>query len=263
MSNFTFDNKQTHPTLYQKEENKPLGQLKTSSTCILHTYQALALWRGKKPSEHKRGFYGVPYASLKLLEIENKIIKDDPYADALYLMIENRITASQEYNKQQSEQLNFQVKNKLNDSFSFSKSTSINPINIELNFKCPLAYKLVHLITIIDEYVRTLITLKHIGEMSSKECSAKAEKAANSYRSIIALIQRFDYTKTITRWDVVKQTGLADELKNQFEWINLTDDMLKRVNRAITAPEPAIDTIKSPPAIPSEIFTPPHQELPK
>ncbi|WP_298771679.1 PFL_4669 family integrating conjugative element protein [uncultured Shewanella sp.] len=262
MSKFTFDDKLTHPGPTQKEVSKTLGQLKTSSTCILHTYQALALWRGKRPSEHKRGFYGVPYASLKLLEIENKIINDDPYADALYLMIENRITSAQEHNNQQNEQLHFQVVNKLNDSFSFSKSISINPISIELNFKCPLAYKLVHLITIIDQYVRTLITLKHIGEMSSKECSAKAEKAANSYRSIIALVQRFDYTKTITRWDVVKKTSLADELKNQFEWINLTDDMLKRINRATTAPEPTVDTIKIPPAIPSEILPPVPQKQP-
>ncbi|GIU31284.1 PFL_4669 family integrating conjugative element protein [Shewanella sp. MBTL60-007] len=215
-----------------------VGKLETTSHCTLHTYHALKLWRGKRPNKatNTRGFYGLPYSSTKLSNLENLIRMDNPYADELFKLIEKH---SQEYAlkiQNQADKMKSHIDGKLPDGFSFAKSTSIKPIEFNLTFKCPLAYKLVMLIMAIDSFARIHISAKHIGELSSKDCSNLIEKASKSYRSIVNAIERFDYSKSVTRQDVINQTQQFREAQATLGWINLSEGILSGSERASCAP---------------------------
>ena len=215
-----------------------VGKLETTSQCTLHTYHALKLWRGKRPNKatNTRGFYGLPYSSTKLSNLENLIKMDNPYADEIFKLIETHSQESAKKIQAQADKMKSIIDNKLPDGFSFSKSTSIKPIEFNLTFKCPLAYKLVMLIMAIDSFARIHISAKHIGELSSKDCSNLIEKASKAYRSIVNAIERFDYSKAVTRQDVLNQTQQFREAQSTLGWITLSEGILSCTERASCAP---------------------------
>lgn len=144
------------------------GTIKSEVSLLLHTKEALKIFMGRKENKAE-GVHHIPGISVyaKLLRvIWGACLGGNPFAKYWIQKIEVVLAESEADLKTFLADLEEQV---AIPRLKISKSLSVNPIEVKLNFATPYTYKVVYCLGMLDEIVAKLITLRHMALISPVE----------------------------------------------------------------------------------------------
>lgn len=167
------------------------GSIKSDVSLMLHSKEALKIFMGRKENKAE-GIHHIPGVSVyaKLLRtIWGSCLAGNPFAKYWIKKIEEKLDESKEDLQAYFDQLEQQqpVSKRLN----ISKSISVKPVKVNLNFATPYTYKVVYCLVLFDEIVTKLITLRHIALISPVEFDRGVKESRGAINRVLNAIGGF------------------------------------------------------------------------
>jgi integrating conjugative element protein (TIGR03761 family) len=193
-----------------------IGSLRSEIVLSLHTYHAARLWSGRKPnsSDKHQGVLGLT----GFLHLTNLIriaaAQDDPYADWMIILIDERIERAKEKLAEIRSQVR-EVIDSIPKQLNVSENLNISPARMPLFVNSPLGFQGVYLLVEFDELARDLLLAQHIGLMGRRNMEELLDRAAHQIRSTFAMVQNYRNTG-ISRDDVAANNARAREVIERF-----------------------------------------------
>lgn len=219
------------PTNSNLATDKQPGGLISDATMELHTRNAYALVEGRQQSEGKHDITGLRQCGKALRMILAGCREDDPYADWFLLQIHRYFETQSAYLKT----LNGAADRKLTDQhgITLTSSSSSTPTVITLNFSSPYGYRAAFLLRDLDDFIRKVRTLTHVGLLTRPETAKQIKQATTVVRSAFHKTLGYRFTG-ITAADYQQRTVKAKEAIER--WGEIPADVLDGSNVAPYAP---------------------------
>ena len=210
------------------------GPLRSAITIELHTHLATRLWQGRQatPEEQIYGIIGMP----RFLNIMNMLrldaTTDNPYADMLTLLLDERLHAA----RQEMDSLIDSLKSifkLLPETMTIENCLSIQPARFPVFSSSPLGFIAIYLLTDFDKLMRNLMLAHHMALVNRVELNDLRQRGGNLIRSIFVLAQRYRRIP-VTRQDIREGNARASAAQEQAGPV--PDDILDGTRRSAYAP---------------------------
>ena len=202
-------------------------------TIELSTKPAYRLFTGRQRTDKRRGILGVPGFSGILKGIETDIRNDDPYADFFFHKIERSIDELEFYLKEELADIEELQKLKVPNGMKVPEVSSKSPAVMPLRFSSKLGFRLCFQLLTIDEIMKKILMLSHIGIMSSKEKFSHFSNLERKFRSVMSQVYQYKHTG-VNRDDMMTKNQRA--MKAIKEMGELEEGYLKGELRSDEAP---------------------------
>lgn len=166
------------------------GAIRSKVTLMLHTKEALKIFMGRK-EDKENGIHHIPGISVyaKLLRtIWGACLSGQPFAKYWIQKIEIKLAETEQDLKQFLESLK---EHESKSIFNISKSLSVKPVEVELNFATPYTYKVVYCLVLVDEIAAKLITLRHLALIPTSEFNKGIRDARGAMNRLLNSIGGF------------------------------------------------------------------------
>jgi integrating conjugative element protein (TIGR03761 family) len=233
-----------------------LGVLRSEQQIQLHTSQAITLWNGEKRSSlnadepvgsesngiQKKGRRYTPHNMRMVAQaamlMEGDIKNDNPFADYWFDMVFSRVEALQSDITEKLAQLNTFLESKLPENFSFSMTTSKNPVTYSVRSGSVMYYRFLFLILTIDKYIRRVKQAEHYGSIPRETARVYLRSSADECRKVISACATYRHYE-VTRDDVATNNQRAREAAEFYEKLSIvpTPEHIKGTLRNPFAPE--------------------------
>lgn len=203
----------------------------------ISTAFAYRLWKGRPKSGQNTQIMGVPGFAAMVRKIEGHIRNDDPYADYVYLLIEERIQAvAGEIAAERSGIEDF-IKSAIPEEMSLPEVGSNAPQKVKVRFTSPLAFRLSYQVISVDQILRRVLLANHVAAMTTQEKHEVIARLSNIIRGVMHMV--FLFTPTgVTRDDIAANNAKARKAREVManSLGELPEDILAGTRRADDAP---------------------------
>ncbi len=182
--------KATDPSSSSEPFEDP-GSIKSDVSLMLHSKEALKIFMGRKENKQE-GIHHIPGVSVyaKLLRtIWGSCLAGNPFAKYWIKKIEEKLKESEEDLQAYFDQL--EKYQPPSARLNISKSISVKPVEVKLNFATPYTYKVVYCLVLFDEIVTKLITLRHIALISPYEFDRGVRESRGAINRVLNAIGGF------------------------------------------------------------------------
>lgn len=204
----------------------------------ISTVFAYRLWKGRPKSGQDMPIMGLPGFAAMLRKIEDHIRNDDPYADYVYLLIEERIEAiAGEIAAERSGIEDF-IKSAIPEEMSLPEVGSNAPQKVKVRFTSPLAFKLSYQVIAVDQIIRRVLLANHVAAMTTQEKHEVIARLSNIIRGVMHMVFMFTATG-VTRDDLAANNAKARKAREVMANSigELPEDILAGTRRASEAPK--------------------------
>ncbi len=173
--------------------NRP-GPLRTKGKITLHTRSAHRLFYGRMRDEKKnvQAITGLVRFALNMNQLSDLAAKDDPYADAVLLKVEAKLSVTKKYVNECIIELEQLLDDTEDISIDFHQS--VRPIDVPLEFRTTYGFVAARLIAKYDKLVRLALTAKHIGMIFSEDWGRFNGRAGRMIRDAFHASSVYRYT---------------------------------------------------------------------
>ncbi len=159
----TTDKKSPAPSDARSAQAAQPGRLRGSYAIILHTRQAQRLFRGRRKTDDKPGIIGLTAFSAIMTRIWEAAGLDDPYADWFLLQAEQAIEEARKGVHARQQEVDRVLQSR--ERVKIEVASSLEPVEMPLNFPTPYGYMGAYLIEDFDQLVLSLLTAVHVALM--------------------------------------------------------------------------------------------------
>lgn len=155
----------------------------------VHTNLALQMWQGREQDIERdiRPIIGVTRFASAIAHIWNESARDNPMADWILLIAEERFQVASELIDQ-----NLSTLREILEGQAFfddiESATNIRPIVLPLNFHCPWGYKAATLLKKFDDVVRLSLTATHLGLVGASDWEVLVRESARRMRGFLGVV---------------------------------------------------------------------------
>lgn len=241
---------ETHPDNADKINEPRLvtikpGRVKTTGKFIIHTHLAHRLFYGRRKgvevTEVDGGttrkpimpIIGVIRFGTNINTIYDMAMRDDPYADAKLLEIENALAEARkrlETNTQALRQILGET-----EEMSITPAFSVKPITLPLEFRTPFfGYEATRVVKYFDRLVLLALTTKQTGDILDSDWNRIVNKTGTKIRAAFLLSTQYHVTG-VCRDDFSANNGRARAAIEKYG--ELPQDILEGRRRAKHAPK--------------------------
>lgn len=211
-----------------------VGQLRSQITMTLHTYPAVMAWNGRGVESGKPQVVGLKQFLFLAGRIHQAATKDDPYADAWLITLEEKITET----KDVLEALKTKVKQVLEtipEGLDVSRNVSQQPFVTPVFTGGQMGWQAVMLLMMYDEIVRDVLLAHHIGLVGNKQrASLIRDQGGHAIRSLCCTPVKFPGFSGASRDDFAANNARARAARDKFG--SLPQDILEGQRRSEFAP---------------------------
>lgn len=207
------------------------GGLISNATLELHTRNAYALVEGRAQSEDKHGIPGLRQCGKALRMVLAGCREDDPYADWFLLQIHRYFETQADYLATLNEAADRKLEGQ--QGITLTSSNSSTPTIITLSFSSPYGYRAAFLLRDLDDFIRKVRTLTHVGLLTRDESGRQINQATAAVRSAFHKTLEYRFIG-ITADDYRQRTVKAKEAIER--WGEIPVDVLDGTNVAPYAP---------------------------
>lgn len=167
------------------------GSIKSDVSLMLHSKEALKIFMGRKEDkiEGVRHIPGISVYAKLLRTIWGSCLAGNPFAKHWIQKIEAKLAESEEDLQAYFDELKQHQPTSVR--LNISKSISVKPIEVKLNFATPYTYKVVYCLVLFDEIVTKLITLRHIALISPVEFDRGVKESRGAINRVLNAIGGF------------------------------------------------------------------------
>lgn len=191
------------------------GSMAMAAKVHLHSRLAINLFRGRKgdPAKKVHGIIGLARFGRQVGQVWVASAQDDPYADQCLLNIEAAYEAARQTLESKLKALN-ELLGGMED-FEVQMQTSVQPVEVELQFFCPWGFRASVLLRDFDKLVRMALTANHLGLFVEGDWQNTVHDAARSLRHMFAVVD--DWIPTgVKRADIRAKTKVAKRARARY-----------------------------------------------
>ncbi len=192
----------TSPDTPSTQPSQP-GRLRGSYSITLHTRQAQRLFRGRRKTDDKPGIIGLTAFSAIMTRIWEAAGLDDPYADWFLLQVEQAIEDTRKLVHTRQQDVDKHLSSR--ERVKIEVASSLEPVELPLNFPTPYGYMGAYLIEDFDQLVLSLLTAVHVALMPRDTAMATLSNTSRAIRRAF-LTPAHHKLLGITRKDIVMTT---------------------------------------------------------
>lgn len=190
--------------------SKRPGMLRTRGEILIHTRSAHRLFYGRRKDEKKgiKPITGLVRFALNMNQLYDLAAKDDPYADAVLLKVEQRLAEVERLIKGHVAALEELLSDMEGISINFHES--VEPVSIPLEFRTTYGFIAARLLGQYDKLVRLAQSAMHVGLFFQEDWARVVRKSGSVIRSVFWLSTGYRYTG-VKRNDIAANNGVARE----------------------------------------------------
>jgi integrating conjugative element protein (TIGR03761 family) len=188
--------------------DKRTGALHSELKIELHTHYATGLWLGRRAERAEDGKKAKPsiMGMPRFLSLASRInldsLKNNPWADAAMLELEEKITLANQKMKQLIDDLE-SVMQWLPKGATLSEALVSEPLDIQVYSNTPLGYRCVFLLLGFDQFAKQVLQASHYGLISRTQRYDMLSAGSRLIREIYGSVMRYR-SLPISRQDIIE-----------------------------------------------------------
>lgn len=208
------------------------GGLRGGASLLVQTRQAQRLIHGRAESDSKAAIVGLVRFGMLMRRIWTAATVDDPYADWFLV----RILDALEKSREEIEAMHKEIRKLLHamQGIEIDIATSTAPVRVPLNFANPYGYMGAYLVADYDDFVRTVLTVKHVGLVSRNAGEQMVHRGSRLVRRAFAVPLGWKHF-AIARNDIRQNNQRAQQALDKMG--ELPQEILEGTLRSRIAPE--------------------------
>ena len=216
-----------------KDNHHGPGGLRSDTTILLHTRQAMTVFDGRDKTETKPAIFGVPRFSGSVNQIYKDAMADDPWADWWLVRIDEHIDRAKTKLNEYHEELKKLYPN--SPSINVGAAESVDPEERPLNFPTPsYAYRMAYLVIDYDSFCCEVLSMRHTGLLIRSKTERYLNLGGKAVRS--ALQSGTGYRRQgVSRNDVLANNPVAQKARQLMG--EIPKDIFEMKRRSDYAPE--------------------------
>ncbi|VXC24941.1 Conjugal transfer protein [Pseudomonas sp. 8Z] len=212
-----------------------IGSLRSDVKLTLHTHHAARIWMGRPKTDTKPGIIGLSGFCSLINRMSRGATQDDPYSDWWMILVEEKVSQSDEALKALDERLD-DVMACLPAAITISNNLSVQPVSMPLFISNPLGFKAVYLLSSYDEIVRRILLAQHVGLIGRRDMELWIDEGAAVLRKLFGLAQHYRYSGA-ARDDFAANNAKAEAARKMYERHgDIPQDILEGTRRSNFAP---------------------------
>jgi len=218
--------------LVPKTIDEQPGSLRNETRMIIQTREAQKLVVGRRGGKDVQPIMGLLNFGRRMKLLWMAAQADDPFADWFLLRIEESMQEARELIHEKRQWLDETLSSM--EGFDISIASSLEPIQVHINFQNPYGYMGAYLIADYDALCRSVFTACHIGLMDRKTGNKIIQNAGRLIRKTFDFASRWKFTGVV-REDVKVKSERA--LKAIALFGECPEPVLNKEKRAKISPE--------------------------
>jgi len=209
-----------------------IGALRSHIRMTIHTYHALRMWKGRRPSGKLPGIIGLS----GYLLMTNRMIRgsalDDPYSDLWMLRVEEKINDVKAHLTILMDQATTAFES-VPATLNLGENLNMQPADLTVFASSPLGFLGIYLVADYDELVRKTILAHHTALIDRPTMMHWLDDGGHHLRSLFTLVQFYRYSGA-KRDDFAANNAVARSALEKFG--PLPQDILEGTRRSRYAP---------------------------
>jgi len=222
-----------------------IGALRSHIRMTIHTYHALRMWKGRRPSGKLPGIIGLA----GYLLMTNRMIRgsalDDPYSDLWMLRVEEKIDDVKANLTVLMDQATLAFES-VPATLNLGENLNMQPADLTVFANSPLGFLGIYLLADYDELVRKTILAHHTALIDRQTMMHWLDDGGHHLRSLFTLVQRYQYSGA-KRDDFAANNAVARSALEKFG--ALPQDILEGTRRSRFAPVVHRDRLRNAPVV--------------
>ncbi|BFI52557.1 MULTISPECIES: PFL_4669 family integrating conjugative element protein [Yersinia pseudotuberculosis complex] len=191
-----------------EHSKKRTGSLYSELRIELHSHYAIGLWQGRRVETGedgtvvKSGIIGMPQFLNKASLINQDSLRDNPWADAAMLKMDDQLIAAGSKMADLIEQLDKNMQ-WLPKGATLSEVISSEPLDIHVYSNTPLGYRCVFLLLGFDQFARLVLQAAHYGLISHQQRYDRLSDGSRLVREIYGSVMSYR-SVAVSRLDAIE-----------------------------------------------------------
>ncbi len=236
------------------EHGSSPGVLRGQVWLSVQTRQAQRLIRGRNGNSGKPAIIGLVGFADRLRVIWQAARSDDPYADWWLIKVDEALERVRHLVRTEQAALSSQLEQFT--ALEVAVAESLKPYRIALQFANPYAYRGAQMIAEYDTFVRTLLTVHHVGLLNGASMEGLLNTCARKIRGAFAVPQGYHFLG-VDRVSMTQGTAKASRARQLMG--DLPEEVLIGTHQAALVPR----KIRFPDAVAKHIHLMPDDSSPK
>lgn len=215
------------------------GRVEVGGRLVLHSGPAIELFTGRRIDKKAQGYMGLLGFAKSMMRVWTAARANDPFADFLLVRLEEEYQEMVSVVALRQQQVSSMLESM--DGIAMDQSVSVSPVQMELRFVCPWAYRAAALLYRYDRMVMDALTCRRVGLLFGDDWFEVVVRPAGQIRRWFTLSSRWINTgatrENIKAQDAVSARALEMYQQKKFtDMLELPEKILNGQKRASVSP---------------------------